>query len=144
VTALANFTTKQFSAALSKLTMVPSRIAKPVAKSINRELQRGFDEGVDPYGKPWAPLAPRTLAKGRHPPPLTDTHAGRDGVIAAASSGAGVQITSSVSYMGIHQAGDRPRMPARKFLPWRNLPKSWAEIWELELVKATRKALSRG
>ncbi len=138
---MATFTAKQFSAALAKLASVPSAIAPSVARKINRELRRQFDQGVDPYGKPWAALRPRTLAKGRHPPPLTDTHAGRDSVRAKAGSGAGVQITVDVPYMGIHQNGDPPRMVARKFLPERALPKAWKEIWELELIRATKKRL---
>ncbi len=137
-------TAKQFSAALAKLVTVPSQIAPAVAKKINRELQRGFDAGQDPYGKAWAPLRPRTLAKGRHPPPLTDTHAGRNSVKAAASQDAGVVITVGVPYMGIHQAGDPPRMVARRFLPVARLPQAWKDIWELELIRATKKRLSRG
>jgi phage gpG-like protein len=142
--ALAKFTAKQFSKALSDLVKVPSQIAPAVAKKINRELQRQFDAGVDPYGRPWAPLRPATIAKGRHHPPLTDTHAGRNSVKAHATQDAGVQITVGVGYMGIHQAGDLPRMVARKFLPTRGLPSGWRDIWELELIRMTRKRLSRG
>lgn len=144
MTALAKFTAKQFSQALSKLTEVPSKIAPAVARKLNRELRRQFDEGVDPYGKPWAPLRASTLAKGRHPPPLTDTHAGRDSVRAIPTARGGVQFVVGVAYMGIHQAGDLPRMVARRFLPVNGLPKAWREIWELELMRATRKRLTGG
>jgi phage gpG-like protein len=144
VTALAKFTAKAFSRALAELATVPSQIAPAVAKRINREIQKNFDAGVDPYGHAWAPLRPRTLAKGRHPPPLTDTRKGRRSVRAFATQAAGVAITVGVGYMGIHQAGDPPRMVARKFLPNRVLPASWRAIWQQELTKLTRKRLSRG
>lgn len=141
---MAKFTTKQFSAALSKLVSVPSQIAPMVAKKIAKDMAYRFDSGIDPYGKAWAPLRPATLKKGRHPPPLTDTHAGRDSISVHAVQDAGVQITVGVPYMGIHQDGDLPRMVARKFLPVTRLPPDWKDIWELELIRATKKRLRRG
>jgi phage gpG-like protein len=140
---LAKWTARQFSAALSKLVQVPSQIAPAVAKKIKRDLEYRFDAGIDPYGKPWAALRPATLAKGRHPPPLTDTHAGRESVTVVPVKDAGVQISVGVAYMGIHQAGDPPRMVARRFLPVSRLPPDWKAIWELELVRGVRKKLSR-
>lgn len=141
---MAKFTAKGFSRALAELATVPSQIAPAVAKRINREIQKNFDAGVDPYGRAWAPLRPRTLAKGRHPPPLTHTRKGRRSVRAFATQNAGVAITVGVDYMGIHQAGDPPRMVSRKFLPSRSLPAAWKAIWQDELTKLTRRRLSRG
>lgn len=138
------FTAKGYSRALADLARVPSQIAKPVAVALNKEIQRSFDAGTDPYGRAWAPLRPRTLAKGRHPPPLTDTRAGRDSVVAAPLAGAGIGITVGVGYMGIHQDGDWPRMAARKFLPERVLPAVWRAIWQSELSRAVRVRLSSG
>src|SRR5690606_17437543 len=59
--------------ALRELVRVPSQIAGAVSDAINDRIQAGFDQGTDPYGSPWAELAPYTLAKGRTPPPLTES-----------------------------------------------------------------------
>jgi len=138
------YTTKQFSAALSRLASVSSQIAAPVAAGIAAEIDRNFSAGVDPYGRAWAPLRPRTLAKGRHPPPLTHSHDGRDGVHVKPTAGAGIGITSDVPYMGVHQNGDPPRMVARKFIPSGVLPAVWRAIWQAELSNRVRARLASG
>lgn len=137
-------TAKAFSRALAELTRVPSQIAAKVAERIGEDIQKNFDEGQDAYRRAWAPLRPATLAKGRFPPPLTDSRDGRDSIRVFASGRAGVQMVCSVGYMGIHQAGDLPRMVARKFFPNGVLPAAWRTIWKEELVKATKARLSRG
>lgn len=139
---MAKFTAKQFSQALSDLTRVPAKIAPAVARGIKADIESNFDAGQDPYKRAWAPLRPATLAKGRHPPPLTDTGKGRAGIAVFATARSGVQITSSVSYMATHQTG-RPNMAARKFLPENVLPAAWRAIWQSELSKAVRERLSR-
>jgi phage gpG-like protein len=138
------YTPAAFSRALSDLSGIPAQIASRVAVRISADIQRSFDAGTDPYGRAWAPLKPRTIAKGRHAPPLTDTGAGRQGVRVFAQSGAGVAMTSAVAYMGIHQSGDQPRMAARKFFPEGVLPAKWRAIWQDELTTATRTRLARG
>ena len=140
---MGNFSAGGYSQALASLASVPSQVAARVATRIRRQIALNFSAGVDPYGRAWAPLAPATLAKGRHPPPLTDTSRGRQGIRVFAASGAGIQITSSVSYMGVHQDGSG-RIPARKFLPEYRLPAKWKQIWQDELAKATRRRLSGG
>jgi phage gpG-like protein len=140
---LAKFTARGYARALADLASVPAQIAPRVALRIAADIQQNFSAGVDPYGRAWAPLRPRTLAKGRHPPPLTDTGRGRSGIRVFAMSGAGVAMTSDVSYMGIHQDGS-PRMAARKFFPEGVLPAKWRAIWQEELTLSTRARLARG
>ena len=140
---LAKFTARGYARALADLASVPAQIAPRVAARISVDIQASFDAGTDPYGRAWAPLRPRTIAKGRHPPPLTDTSRGRSGIRVFAQSGAGVAMTSSVDYMGIHQDG-RPGMAARKFFPEGVLPRKWRAIWQEELTLATRARLARG
>lgn len=139
---MAKFTAKGYSAALVSLLSVPAKIAKPIAKDIGKAIERQFDAGTDPYGRPWAPLRPATLAKGRTPPPLTATRAGRDSIQVKPGQGAGVMITVGKSYMGIHQDGAPPRLVARKILPEGKLPPSWKLIYQTALSKAVKAGLS--
>ncbi|MEY5061185.1 MAG: Phage virion morphosis family [Planctomycetota bacterium] len=83
-----------------------------------------FVLGADPYGETWAPLAPATLAKGRTPPPLTDTGAMRESLRVAVTETA--IVASLESPAGYHQDGTR-YMPARPVLPdyARGLPDAW-------------------
>lgn len=140
---MAKLTVKGYSKALADLAAVPSQIAPKVAKRIRRDIALNFSAGRDPYRRTWAPLAKATIARGRHPPPLTDTWKGRRGVRVVPRSRAGIGITSSVDYMGIHQDG-APNIPARKFLPESKLPSEWKRIWQEELTRATKARLSRG
>jgi hypothetical protein len=132
---------KQGAQALRKLARVPSQVAAEVARKISEDIQGNFDAGVDAYKKPWKPLAPATLAKGRTPPPLTDTRKGRRSIKVAPLAGAGVGITVSDPKMGIHQAGAGGHPPRRSFLPTGVLPRKWAEIWKTAVVTAARKVL---
>jgi phage gpG-like protein len=114
---------------LGRLASVPAQIAADASESIAELIQGEFDNGNDPYGRPWAPLAERTLAKGRTPPPLTDTHAMRESVDVRPMAGAGIAITMD-DPAGIHQTGARRGawvMPARPILPAEAFPKTWRQ-----------------
>lgn len=135
---------KKLSKALSELARVPSQISRSVSARYNQEIQKGFDQGHDPYGKKWANLRPATLAKGRRPPPLTATGRGRRGVKAKPMQGAGIALTSTVSYMKYHRTGTS-KMARRDFLPdeEKGLPKKWTDIWEEEFETQARKIFNR-
>jgi hypothetical protein len=141
---MSKHTTLSFSKALKSLLGVPAQIAAAVSKDINKDIQDKFDAGQDPYGKSWAPLKPATLAKGRHPPPLTDTRKGRKGVKAKPMQGAGISLTSSISYMAIHQKGNPPILARRSFFPDNTIPKQWLKFWESRLAKGIKVKLSDG
>jgi phage gpG-like protein len=96
---------KRLSALVRKLATVPSKASSKIAQDLNREIQRNFSAGVDPFGRKWKKLAPATLEGGRHPPPLTDTHAGRKSVTVKPMRGAGVMIVVGLLYMIYHQFG---------------------------------------
>lgn len=132
-------TARQYSAALSRLTQVPSQIAPQVAKEIKKQSERDFSAGRDPYGVPWRPLAESTKARGRHDPPLTDTRKGRRSFRVFATAGAGVQITVGTDYMFRHQDGAGP--PVRRFVPIGTLPKTYREIWQRALTAQVKKTL---
>lgn len=133
------YSAKEFVGVLSYvLPKIPSQASLFVATKIETQVQADFDAGVNPYGRPWRPLAKATLAKGRHPPPLTDTYKGRAGVRVNPLPSAGVEITSRVAYMGIHQAGS-DRIPRRQFVPTvsQGLPKRYRDLYEVEIKRWT-------
>lgn len=109
--------------ALRELTAVPSQIAGGVADSITARLAAGYAAGTDPHGAAWAPLRPATLAKGRTPPPLTDTGVMAAGTLARATGGAGIALEAP-DPAGIHFAGTA-FMAARPPLPSNGLPATW-------------------
>lgn len=112
---------------LAELAKVPSAVSSEVAPVLTGKLQEQYATGTDPYGRPWAPLRPSTLRKGRRPPPLTASGAMRDGTRAFALPGAGVGF--SVPFPGrIHQGGS-VNMQARPILPrGGRLPAGWSLV----------------
>ena len=110
---------------IENLAGVPSRAAPGVAKSIRRLIGKQFTRGRDPFGRPWAALAASTLARGRRPPPLTDTGKMRRGirVLPRRPSGIAIEVPGPG---GFHQFGTS-RMPQRQILPLQPpvLPKAW-------------------
>lgn len=121
---------------LGDLASIPARVAKDASKRIASLIDTQFNDGVDPYGEPWAPLMPATIKKGRTPPPLTDTRAMRDGVTVSPGKGAGVTIEIEADYAQYHQAGTA-NMVARPILPAEaDLPDEWQDAIESSLHKA--------
>lgn len=117
--------------------LIPS-IAAEAIPEIARLIEEQFEQGHDPYGKPWAPLRPATLAKGRHPPPLTDTGYMRESVYVTATSD-GLRITvDGPSFF--HQHGT-DRMRARPILPDKQarLPESWERAIDDAAARAVAK-----
>lgn len=126
---------------LAELAEVPSRAARATASRLEELMQEEFDRGADPYEEPWTPLAPTTLAKPRHPPPLTDSSDMRDSLRARPLAGAGVGMTIDHP-AGPHQTGwtgPQGSGPARPILPARGeLPDGWIEVLEEESARAFR------
>lgn len=131
--------TGALAATIKRLASVPSRASSTVAKALRRSLADQFNRGVDPYGKAWKPLAPSTIAKGRHPPPLDATGKMRRGLRVRPRQGGGVEIvfTTRAKIASYHQTGTR-RMPARPVLPRGAFPKAWRAIVD----RAARKAFA--
>lgn len=125
---------------LRRLAEVPSRMATKAAEGISDAIQQQFDAGVDPYGEPWEPLAPSTLARKQGPGILDETSAMRDGIEVAPTGGAGVGITfnDKPDVAMYHQYGTA-RMPARKILPEEGLP----DTWERALADAAEDEIER-
>jgi hypothetical protein len=127
--------------ALKELAGVRSSMAPFVADAVTARLRVGFLSGVDPYGSPWAPLRPATLAKGRHPPPLTDTGKLSSGTRGKPMRGSGVAIiVPDLHYAGYHMTGTS-RMAARPYLPTKGLPATWRDDIRFIFANALRQGL---
>ena len=135
----------QLADRIADLAEVPARASKAVSFEIEGFLQEEFDAGRDPYGSAWVPLAEATLAKGRTPPPLTDTGALRDGLRVRPLRGAGIAITSDEAYAAPHQTGWSGPVgdgPARPILPaLSELPEEWTEAIDEVVAKEFRNGL---
>jgi phage gpG-like protein len=120
---------------LETLTRVPSQAATRAAKTIERAIKDEFRRGEDPYGQPWTALSESTKARGRTPPPMTDTEALKRGIRARPMGGAGIAITSDERYLGFHQGKGSPgaNVPPRHVLPEGQLPDKWAKAIGVEV-----------
>jgi hypothetical protein len=117
---------------IRRLSDLPRAIAVEAKPGLDKLLRAEFTSGADPYGRPWDPLKASTLAKGRRPPPLTDTRALRSGTKVQTRSGlrAGlVLLTGPHGYF--HQVGFRvyrTRVAPRRVLPQYGLPIAWKKL----------------
>lgn len=130
---------------LDRLAYVPRKTAAIAAPLLTRELQRQFRAGVDPYGRAWAPLRPSTLAKGRTPPPLTDSGDLAGGTKAMVRDGnrAGIHIVLGARYGYFAQSGfraGRTNVKPRRILPQQGMPAAWAAILKRAARQAFREA----
>lgn len=120
----------QLARNIGRLAAIPSRMAPAVSRELAALIQQEFNAGVDPYGRPWAKLKPSTLARGRRPPPLTNTGKMRGGITVKPMQGAGVEISFASDVPGIfHQYGTK-KMAARPMLPRGAFPATWARAIE--------------
>src|SRR5277367_6249887 len=132
----------KLAARMADLGQVPSRAAARVSRELETLIQLEFDEGADPYGTSWEPLAEATIAKGRHSPPLTDTGAMRGSLRVKPLRGAGISLTIAHP-AAPHQTGWRGSQgsgPARPILPTREMPPLWAEAIEVAVDEEFRRA----
>lgn len=126
---------------IRKLADVPAQAAKSASKRIGDLIEEQFAQGTDPYGRPWAALRPYTLAKGRTPPPLTDSGAMRESVEVKPMAGAGIEVTMGVDYATFHQTGTG-NMAQRQILPQSGgFPRSWSKAIDESVAEATKKAM---
>lgn len=129
---------------VARLSRVPAVASRAVSDDLADAIEAEFHVGVDPYGEAWVPLAEATLAKGRTPPPLTDTGAMRRSTQVRPMPSAGVSITiphpAQCHQTGWH--GPRGDGPPRPVLPGRKFPALWAVIID-EAIEAAVKGSSR-
>lgn len=133
---------QRLTGTLRALAEVPSRAAADAAVRIGELVQESFGSGTDPYGRAWASLAASTQARGRTPPPLTDTGAMRGSVVVSPLPGAGIAVTLGAAYATFHQTGTR-YMPQRQILPQSGgLAPSWRQAISDAVAANIRKALA--
>jgi len=120
---------------IGELRRVPRLTAVKAQTWIAEQLLIEYREGQDPYGRPWAPLRPATLAI-HGPPPLTRSGMLRVDTAVRLLEGArnGLMLEAGRDYAYFHQVGFRHRggkdVPARKIFPDRGMPRRWREILE--------------
>ncbi len=125
---------RALDALISKLGKLGPEVRRECAAVFAEQLgtlvSEGFDKAEAPDGAPWAPLAPRTIARRRKRSarPLLDTGRLRNSV-AITSDAEGVYLSTPVVYAATHQHG-RGAIPARPFLPGDPLPSAWATALE--------------
>jgi hypothetical protein len=129
---------------VDELGQLPRRLAVAAAPDITRAIAAQFRDGVDPYGKPWAPLKPSTLQK-HGPPPLTYTGELKGGTKAEPMTGMRVGLTIRIGarYGAFHQVGfrvGRTKVKPRKILPNRGMPASWRVILTRHARELARRA----
>lgn len=128
----------KLEANLRRLSEVPSQAAREAATSIQALIEQEYATGKDSTGRPWAPLRPATLAKGRTPPPLTATRAMRETTEVKPMAGAGVSVTFEEDYASYHHTGTK-NMVARPVAPTGAFPKAWGDA----IDSAVQNAMSR-
>ena len=126
----------QLADRVADLASVPSRAAARVSRELEYLIGLEFDEGADPYGTAWKPLAKATLSRGRTPPPLTDSRDMRDSlrVRPLAGSGIGITIDHPAAPHQTGWSGPQGSGPARPILPAREMPPLWAEAIEAAIA----------
>ena len=129
---------------LRELASVPSQAAKAASEDIADLIEGEFEAGNDPYGKPWAPLKPSTLKRGRRPPPLTDTRQLRESVDVKPMKGAGIQVTLDEVPGVFHQTGTKD-MAKRAILPdGKKMPEPWTQAIADACDEAVQKQMGAG
>jgi hypothetical protein len=128
----------RIAARVSSLRDVPAVAAPLVSERLEQLVQLEFDAGIDPYGEAWTELAPATIAKGRHAPPLTDTRELRDSLLVYPSKfGVRMTIGTQAHPAGPHQTGWEGKQgsgPARPIFPTGEMPDSWANAIQDAIV----------
>lgn len=132
---------------LDRLMDLPRKVAAEAKPEIDRLLRQQFRQGLDPYGRPWAPLRPATLAMGRRSPPLTDTRRLREGtkVLLGGGNRAGLRVQVGSAYGYFHQVGFRNArtgrmVPARRILPQFGMPREWSAALRRAASRIARRA----
>jgi hypothetical protein len=130
--------------AVTELALLPQRVARDAAPKLDKLVKQQFARGVDPYGRPWAPikLSTKKRRKGRKgAPPLTDTGRLRSGTGVKVTR-AGAKLVLGASYGYFSQVGTK-HMPARRIFPQFGIPAAWREVLR-QSARTERQRILRG
>jgi len=111
------------AATIRGLLTIPSSASREAAAGIKNQIDLDTSSGLDCYGKPFAPLAASTIAKGREPPPMIATGGSLDQTTVKPSPGAGVNVQLGGHYE--HHMKATANRPARRILPVGARPATW-------------------
>ena len=132
---------QRLNGTLRALADVPARASRAAAVRIADLIDESFSAGLDPYGRPWAPLMASTLKCWPHrgAPPLTDTGRLRASVRVVPMPGAGLSVV--MDYPGpFHQTGTR-HMAQRQIFPQSGgIAPSWRAAIQTSITEAMRQA----
>lgn len=138
---------QRVAAELRALSAVRRRTAIVSAAKIKKLTNSEFKTGTDPYGQPWTPLKPSTIAKTGRTQPLS-TGAKRFAV-SVFSTIAKITASSAASLIDLFQRGTR-HMAARPILPTegQGAPATWdkkvAESWDIAVARALKALQKKG
>lgn len=125
-----------------ELQKVPSRVSAEAAPAIERMWRKTYRAGQDPYGRPWAKLAPSTIARKGHDTIMVETKQTYNETRVRPLPGAGLAL--STGYKAQWHLEPTENRPARPVLPLSGLPSAWRERIRKITVDAARKAARRG
>ena len=118
------------------------RALTEIARYVHRETMRRFETETDPWGRPWAPLKPATLARRRHGGSriLQDTGRLKGSFHWRVTLDAAV-VRAGVRYAAYHQFGTRSRSTGRQIIPPRKmLPESpWPASYREAIARIVRR-----
>lgn len=121
-----------------ELQKVPSRVSSQAAPAIERMWRKSYRAEQDPYGRPWAKLSPRTIAKKGFDTIMVETGQTYKETRVRTLSGAGIAL--STGYKAQWHLEATENRPARPVLPLHGLPSPWRERIRKIAVDAARKA----
>lgn len=125
-----------------ELQKVPSRVSAQAAPAIERMWRKSYRAEQDPYGRPWAKLAPSTIARKGFDTIMVETGETYKATRVRPLAGAGIALTTGhKAQWHLEATGNRP---ARPVLPLHGLPAPWRERIRKITVDAARKAVRRG
>jgi phage gpG-like protein len=111
-----------------------------IERNLHDVIENEFNRGVDPYGKPWSPLKPSTLRKGRKPPPLTGPTRRLRGDIVIHADSAQVFVHIPAEYTTHHQFGaPSVNLAQREMVPTSGPSASWNKAITDAIDKAAEK-----
>jgi hypothetical protein len=121
-----------------ELQKVPSRVSSQAAPAIERMWRKSYRAEQDPYGRPWAKLSPRTIAKKGFDTIMVEKGDTYKETRVRALPGAGIGLQTGYKAQWHLEATEN--RPARPVLPLHGLPAPWRERIRKITVDAARKA----
>jgi hypothetical protein len=125
-----------------ELQKIPARVSAEGAPAIERLWRKTYRAGQDAYGKPWAKLAPSTVARKGHDTIMVESKETYNETRVRPLSGAGLQlVTGRKAAWHLEPTANRP---ARPVPPLNGTPSPWKERLRKIYVAKGIEAVRRG